>query len=183
MPCSLFLEWLKLRRFIQQYGVPQAALPITSSYISSSYLVYLKASELEECICPYSQGHSSFYIIAGFGHSHPSPLGIQPFKTYCSFFPFHFSGHSLQFFRIVALPCAWGGWQAAHQGHGLGRNFLSPPVPHPEIVVKLMGYLSSKFSNKASQLVRTIQPQLVLVWSQGLPQMSLPGPVQKLQSL
>lgn len=155
--------------------VPQAALPTTSSLIFG----LLKVSESEECICTNSEGHSWIWAFPSlfFRHSIPSFQDLLPF------FPLHFSGHSLQFFRTAALPCAWGGWQAAHQGHGLGRNFLSPPVLHPEIVVKLMGYLASKFSNKASQLVRTIQPQLVLVWSQGLPQMSLPGPVQKLQSL
>lgn len=181
MPCSLFLEWLKLKK-IHTTVCGATSCPsnlfLTRIWTTWKHLSWRGVSDLilkVRALC----------IIAGFGHSHPSPLGIQPspFKTYCPFFPLHFSGHSLQLFRIAALPCAWGGWQAAHQGHGLGRNFLSPPVFYPEIVVKLMAYLSSKFSNKASQLVRTIQPQLVLVWSQGLPQMSLPGPVQKLQSL
>lgn len=132
------------------------------------------------------QGHSP--LCPGWIWPFPSTLYFQELLSFPCPVPspsphFRMQSPVLQGSSPALRPSAWGGWQAAHQGHGLGRNFLIPPALQPEIIVKLMGYLSSKFSKKASQLVRIIQPQLALVWSQGLPWMSLPGPVQKLQYL
>lgn len=133
-----------------------------------------------------SQGHSPLChgldLAFPIQHSH-STLYFQDLLSFFTQPHFRTQPPVLQGCSPALQPSAWGAWQAAHWGHGLGRNFLFPPAFQPEITVKLMGYLSSKFSNKVSQLVRIIQPQLALVWSQGLPQMSLPGLVQKLQSL
>ena len=149
------------------------------------YLVFLKASLLEECTCTEFTGSQPFmsWLDRAFPiqHSHSTLY----FQDLLSFFPpphFRTQPPVLQGSSPALRPSAWWGQQAAHRGHGLGMNFLFPPALRPEVIAKLMGYLSSKFSNKALQLVRIIQPQLALVWSQALPRMSLPGPVQKLQS-
>lgn len=130
------------------------------------YLVFLKASLLEECICTKFAGSQPFmsWLDRAFPiqYSHSTLY----FQDLLSFFPqSHFKRQPPvpQGSSPAPRPSAWGRRQAAHQRHGLGRNFLFPPALQPEIIAKLMGYLSSKFTNPASQLVRIIQPQLALV--------------------
>lgn len=149
------------------------------------YLVFLKACFWRSVPALNVQGHS--LLCRGWIWPFASNTAIQHliFKTYFCFLPpphFRTNPPVLQNSSHVLCPSAWAGQQAAHWGHGLGRNFLFPSALQLEVIAKPMGQLSSKFSNKASQLVRIIRLQLALVWSQGLPRMSLPGPVQKLQS-
>lgn len=105
----LFLTWVAQivichsRRFIQQYAVPQAALPTSSSFV----FALPESIPVGGVYLHWIHRVTALYVM-GWIWPFPSNIAIQPFifKTYCPFLPNHISGHSLRFFRVAALPCS-----------------------------------------------------------------------------